>query len=68
MVDFKSGELKFWVNEDTMTLKICKYIKHTIYIHVISTNDVIDKLVANLRHLMWYLLTLMRMIFKVIKR
>ncbi|XP_015170838.1 uncharacterized protein [Solanum tuberosum] len=51
LVDVKSGELRFWVNEDAVTFNICKSMKHPSDINVVSTDDVIDKAVASVRHL-----------------
>ncbi|XP_049406170.1 uncharacterized protein LOC125869773 [Solanum stenotomum] len=52
LVDVKSRELKFRVNEDEATFNVCKSMKHPRDIHVVSTIDVIDKAVASVSHLM----------------
>ncbi|XP_049365173.1 uncharacterized protein LOC125829989 [Solanum verrucosum] len=40
LVDVKSAELKFWVNEDEVTFNVCKSMKHPSDIHVVSTIEV----------------------------
>ncbi|KAK4718037.1 hypothetical protein R3W88_016375 [Solanum pinnatisectum] len=52
LVDVESGELKFQVNEDEVTFNVCKSMKHSSDIHVVSTVDVIDEAVASVSHLM----------------
>ncbi|KAK4737558.1 hypothetical protein R3W88_001255 [Solanum pinnatisectum] len=52
LVDVESEKLKFRVNEDEVTFNICKSMKHPSDIHVVSTNDVIDKAIASVSHLM----------------
>ena len=47
-----SEELNLWVSEDQVTFNVCKSMKHLIYIHVVSIDDVIDEAVATMRHLM----------------
>lgn len=51
MVYVESGELKFGVNEDEVTFHVCKYMKHPT-IHLVFTDDVIDKAVTSMSHLM----------------
>ncbi|XP_015164522.1 uncharacterized protein [Solanum tuberosum] len=46
LVDVESGKLKFPVNDDEVTLNICKSMKQPRNIHVVSTKDVIDKAVG----------------------
>lgn len=48
----ESCELKFRVNEYEATFSVCKSMKHSRDIHVVSTIDVIDEVVANVSHLM----------------
>ncbi|XP_049357794.1 uncharacterized protein LOC125822438 [Solanum verrucosum] len=48
-VDVKRGKLKFHVNDDDVTFNICKSIKQSSNIHVVSTEDVI---VTSVSHLM----------------
>ncbi|XP_049391583.1 uncharacterized protein LOC125856021 [Solanum stenotomum] len=43
LVDVKSGELMFRVNEDAVTFNICKSMKHPSDIHMVSTDDVIER-------------------------
>nr|KAK4716688.1 hypothetical protein R3W88_015026 [Solanum pinnatisectum] len=52
LVDVESGELNFLVNEDEVTFNVCKSKKHPSDIHVVSTIDVIDEVVASMSHLM----------------
>ncbi|XP_049414669.1 uncharacterized protein LOC125877415 [Solanum stenotomum] len=53
LVDVESGNLKFRVNDDDeVTFNICKSMKQPSNIHVVSTEDVIDKAVASVSHLM----------------
>ncbi|XP_049391527.1 uncharacterized protein LOC125855924 [Solanum stenotomum] len=52
LVDVKSGKLKFRVNDDEVTINICKSMKQPSNIHVVSTKDVIDQEVASVSHLM----------------
>ncbi|XP_015163825.1 uncharacterized protein [Solanum tuberosum] len=52
LVDVESRKLKFCVNDDVVTFNICKSMKQPSNIHVVSTNDVIDKAVASVSHLM----------------
>ncbi|XP_049384735.1 uncharacterized protein LOC125848802 [Solanum stenotomum] len=52
LVDVETEELKFWVNDDEVTFNVCKSMRYPSDIHVISTDDVIDKAVANVSHLM----------------
>ena len=60
--------MKFWVNEDDVNFNVCKSTKHLCDIHVISTNDVIDEAVDSVSHLKSYLLIVMGLTFKVMKR
>ncbi|XP_049406134.1 uncharacterized protein LOC125869734 [Solanum stenotomum] len=53
LVDVESRELKFRVNEDEVTFNVCKSMKHPSDIHVVSIDDVIDKTVASVSHLMF---------------
>ena len=50
--DVESRELMFRVNEDEVTFNVCKSMKHPSDIHVVSTVDVIDEVVASVSHLM----------------
>ncbi|XP_049389536.1 uncharacterized protein LOC125853821 [Solanum stenotomum] len=52
LVDIESGKLKFQVNEDEVTFNNCKSMKYPSDIHVVSTDDVIDEVVASVSHLM----------------
>ncbi|KAK4724035.1 hypothetical protein R3W88_026814 [Solanum pinnatisectum] len=52
LVDVKSGELMIQVNEDEVTLNICKSMKHPSDIQVLSTDDIIYEVVASVSHLM----------------
>ncbi|XP_049365729.1 uncharacterized protein LOC125830594 [Solanum verrucosum] len=52
LVDVESGKLKFRVNKDEVTFNICKSMKHPSDIHLVSTDDVIDEVVASVNHLM----------------
>ncbi|XP_049397297.1 uncharacterized protein LOC125861442 [Solanum stenotomum] len=52
LVDVESGKLKFRVNDDEVIFNICKSMKHPSDIHVVSTEDVIDEVVASVSHLM----------------
>ncbi|XP_049369330.1 uncharacterized protein LOC125834203 [Solanum verrucosum] len=52
IVDVESGNLKFRMNEDEVTLNVCKLMKHPSDIYVVSTIDVIDDAVASVSHLM----------------
>ncbi|KAK4731435.1 hypothetical protein R3W88_024423 [Solanum pinnatisectum] len=40
------------MNEDEVTFNVCKSMKHPSDIHVVSTIDVIDEVVASVSHLM----------------
>uniref|UniRef100_M1DBV3 mRNA expressed from retrotransposon-like gene n=1 Tax=Solanum tuberosum TaxID=4113 RepID=M1DBV3_SOLTU len=51
LVDVESGKLKFRVNDDEVTFNICKSMKQPSNIHVVSTEDVIDEVVASVSHL-----------------
>ncbi|KAH0633404.1 hypothetical protein KY284_036190 [Solanum tuberosum] len=46
LVDVKSGELKFRVNEDEVTFNVCKSMKQPSDIHVVFVIDVIDEAVS----------------------
>ncbi|XP_049357115.1 uncharacterized protein LOC125821791 [Solanum verrucosum] len=52
LVDVESREVKFWVNEDEVTFNIFKSMKPPTDIHVVSTDDIIDKAVDSVSHLM----------------
>ncbi|XP_049352547.1 uncharacterized protein LOC125816945 [Solanum verrucosum] len=47
LVDVECGKLKFCVNVDEVTFNIFKSMKQPSNIHVVSTEDVIDKAVAS---------------------
>ncbi|KAK4731363.1 hypothetical protein R3W88_024351 [Solanum pinnatisectum] len=42
----------FRVNEDEVTFNVCKSMKYPSDIHVVSTDDAIDEMVASVSHLM----------------
>ncbi|XP_049364536.1 uncharacterized protein LOC125829342 [Solanum verrucosum] len=52
LVDVESSKLNFRVNDDEVTFNIYKYMKQPSNIHVVSTKNVIDEVVANVSHLM----------------
>ncbi|XP_049358615.1 uncharacterized protein LOC125823261 [Solanum verrucosum] len=52
LVDVESEKLKFRVNDDEVTFNICKSMKQPSNIHMVSTEDVIDKAMASMSHLM----------------
>ncbi|KAK4724366.1 hypothetical protein R3W88_027145 [Solanum pinnatisectum] len=52
LVDVESEKLKFRMNDDEVTFNSCKSMKQPSNIHVVSTEDVIDEVVASVGHLM----------------
>ncbi|XP_049399730.1 uncharacterized protein LOC125863764 [Solanum stenotomum] len=52
LLDIDSRKLKFHVNDNEVTFNICKCMKQSSNIHVVSTKDVIDEAVATVSHLM----------------
>ncbi|XP_049360379.1 uncharacterized protein LOC125825077 [Solanum verrucosum] len=52
LVDVKSEELMFCVNEDEVTFNMCKSMKHPSDIYVVLMTDVIDEAMDSVSHLM----------------
>ncbi|XP_049344711.1 uncharacterized protein LOC125809113 [Solanum verrucosum] len=52
LVDVESGKLMFCVNNNEVTFNICRSMKKSSNIHVLSTENVIDEVVASVSHLM----------------
>ncbi|KAK4708624.1 hypothetical protein R3W88_029549 [Solanum pinnatisectum] len=53
LVDVESGDLKFWVNEEEVTFNVCRSMKQPSDIHVVSTIDVINDVLASVSEMMY---------------